>query len=449
MVSIDRSMRIVKEDLANLLEPESIFGICREVGHRWRRSVLNPAVLIHVFAMQILCCNTACTHLRLLSGLSFTASAYCQARKRLPLKVIQMLVRRLCERLSGTCDKSALWRHHRVWRVDGSNASMPDTPELQEYFGQPSGQAPGCGFPKASTLSMIHAGTGFLMDLLVRPLRSHEMSGVVSLHERLKPNDVIVADRGFCSYAHLSLVFQGSMHAVFRIHQRIIVNSRPNRRSRTQLPKSKRAGQPMSRYIRKLGRNDQLVEYVKPKKRPTWMSQEQFGALPDTLIIRELQYQVRRPGFRVQRVTLVTTLLDPQEYPAKELAALYGERWQIEVDFRHLKTTMRMEVLHCKTVEGVMKELWMYMLVYNLVRQVMLNAARSQGVVPDRISFIDALRWLCGVQIGATLTRLVVNPVRVGRVEPRVIKRRMKEYSLMNKPRGELRQTIMNTELND
>ena len=110
---------------------------------------------------------------------------------------------------------------------------------------------------------------------------------------------------------------------------------------------------------------------------------------------------------------------------------------------------MRMEVLHCKTVEGVMKELWMYMLVYNLVRQVMLNAARCQGVAPDRISFIDALRWLCGVQIGATLTRLVVNPVRLGRVEPRVIKRRMKEYSLMNKPRGELRQAIINNELND
>ena len=147
MVSINHAIRLVKDDLANLLDPESIFCICREVGHQWRRCVLNPAVLIHVFVMQILSCNTACTHLRLLSGLSFTASAYCQARKRLPLAVIHLLVRRLCERLGGRSDGNSLWNGHRVWRVDGSSASMPDTAELRNYFGQPGAQKPGCGFP--------------------------------------------------------------------------------------------------------------------------------------------------------------------------------------------------------------------------------------------------------------------------------------------------------------
>ena len=449
MVSINHAIRTVKEDLANLLEPESIFGICREVGHTWRRSLLNPAVLIHLFVMQILLCNTACTHLRLVSGLSVTASAYCQARKRLPLKVIRLLVERLCQRLNCCCDEKSLWHGHRVWRVDGSSTSMPDTPELQKYFGQPGAQKRGCGFPVASTLSLMHAGTGFLMDMLVRPLRTHEMSGIVRLHERLKPNDVIVADRGFCSYVHLCLVLQSSAHAVFRIHQRIVVNFRPHRPSRKQLPMSQRKGQPMSRYIRKIGHNDQLVEYLKPKRRPTWMSREQYDRLQASIVVRALRYPIHRRGFRTRQVTLVTTFIDPEKYPAKTLAELYGNRWQIEVDFRHLKTTMGMEVLHCKTVDGVLKELWIYLLVYNLVRQVMLEAARRQDEKPDRISFIDALRWLCCVQLGETLTDLIINPLRTGRVEPRVIKRRMKKYALMNKPRQELRQALIDAELTD
>ena len=449
MVSVNKALRTVKEDVAKLLDPESIFRICRMAGHKWYKSRLNPAVLIHLFVMQILSGNTACTHLRQLSGLEFSASAYCQGRMRLPLKVIQLVVRRVCQRFWRTCDESSRWLGHRVWQVDGSSASMPDTPELQQHFGQPGGQKAGCGFPVASTLSLMHAGTGLLMNLLVRPLRTHEMSGIVSLHGQLKPNDVMVADRGFCSYAHLCLVLQSETHAVFRIHQRIVVNFEPNRRSRAQFPKSQQKGKPNSRYIRKLGHQDQVVEYLKPKERPNWMTQEQYDALPDSIRVRELRYRIHRRGFRTRSITLVTTLTDSQKYPAKELARLYGDRWAIEVDFRHLKSTMGMEVLHCKTVQGVMKELWIYMLVYNLVRQVILEAARSQGSDPDRISFIDALRWLCCAQPDEKLIILIVNPLRSGRVEPRVIKRRMKQYPLMTKPRRELRQELINAQLTD
>lgn len=447
MVSINQALRSVKEDLAKLLEPESIFSICREAGHKWRKSRLNPAVLIHLFVMQILSGNTACTHLRHLSGLAFTASAYCQARKRLPLKVIQLLVHRVCQQLGRTCDASSRWLGHRVWRVDGSSASMPDTPELQGYFGQPGGQEPGCGFPVASTISLMHAGTGLLLKLLVRPLRTHEMSGIVRFHDQLKADDVLVADRGFCSYAHLALILQSFMHGVFRIHHRITVSFRENRPSQSQLPPSQRRGQPTSRYIRKLGHHDQLVEYLKPKEPPSWMSQEQYDALPDSIIVRELRYQIIRRGFRTRWIPLVTTLTDPAKYPAREVPQLYGDRWQIEVDFRHMKTTMGMEVLHCKTVDGVMKELWIYMLVYNLVRLVVLDAAREQAVEPNRVSFIDAMRWLCCMQPGQMLIVLIVNPERTNRVEPRVIKRRMKQYTLMNKPRRQLRQEIIDAEL--
>ena len=118
-------------------------------------------------------------------------------------------------------------------------------------------------------------------------------------------------------------------------------------------------------------------------------------------------------------------------------------RWQIEVNFRHLKTTMGMEVLHCKTVVGVLKELHMFAIAYNLVRLVMLEASRQQEVPLDRISFIDALRWLRDAKLDSALTPLGVNPARPDRIEPRVLKRRMKEYNLMKKPRAELRKELL------
>jgi hypothetical protein len=450
MVSIQHAIRMVKDDLANLLEAESIFNHCRTAGHTWRMSRLNPAVLIHLFVMQILNRNTACSHLRHLSGLSFTASAYCQARMRLPLAVIRLLVGHVCQLVGAVCDDEGRWFGHRVWRVDGSSVSMPDTPALQKQFGQPGQQTPGCGFPVASILVLMHAGTGLLMDLIVRPLRVHEMSGIARLHKRLRPGDVIVGDRGFCSYAHLSLVLQGKMHAVLRLHQRIIVSFTPGRLCRAQLPKKQRKGQPGSRYVRRLGRNDQIVIYFKKHSpKSNWMSQAQYDAMPDQIEVRELSYRIKRKGFRTRQVTLVTTLTDPHQYPQEKLAQLYGERWQIEVDLRHLKITLGMDVLHCKTVDGVMKELWMFVLVYNLVRLVMLKTALRQGVDVDRISFVDALRWLCNRQPTDYVCLLMVNPLRSDRIEPRVLKRRRKEYSLMRKPRHELRQALLESQLAD
>jgi hypothetical protein len=104
---------------------------------------------------------------------------------------------------------------------------------------------------------------------------------------------------------------------------------------------------------------------------------------------------------------------------------------------------MGMEVLHCKTVAGVLKEMYMFAVAYNLVRLVMLEASHRQGVPVERISFIDALRWLCLATIDTPLTTLVVNPLRPHRLEPRVLKRRMKEYTLMEKPRHVLRNALL------
>jgi hypothetical protein len=172
------------------------------------------------------------------------------------------------------------------------------------------------------------------------------------------------------------------------------------------------------------------------------MSTEQFEALPDEITVRELRYQVNQKGFRVKKVTLVTTLLDDEVYSLPELAELYRKRWEQETNFGHNKTTMKMDVLKCKTVAGVLKELHVFALIYNLIRQVMLAAAIRQKVDVYRISFIDALRWLKSAEQGSELRDLVIIPQRPNRYEPRVRKRRPKNYKLMNKPRKQMKQEL-------
>lgn len=173
------------------------------------------------------------------------------------------------------------------------------------------------------------------------------------------------------------------------------------------------------------------------------MSRQQFDALPDEIKVRELRYEVNRKGFRVKKVTLVTTLLDDELYSLPELAELYRRRWEQETNFGHVKTTMKMDVLKCHTVDGVLRELHVFALIYNLVRQVMIKASLRQNVDVNRISFIDALRWLKLAEQGDGLIDLVVLPERPNRYEPRVRKRRPKKYKLMTKPRKQLKQELI------
>ena len=192
-----------------------------------------------------------------------------------------------------------------------------------------------------------------------------------------------------------------------------------------------------------MGRDDQLVEYFKPTECPEWMTAREYEALPATLLVRELRVTVTVPGCRVSEITLVTTLLDAKRYPKEALARLYERRWRAEVNLRHLKETLGMDVLRCETYKGVLKELMVFVTVYNLVCRVMAEAARRQKVKPERVSFADAVRWLREADRGEELDRLKVNPERPGRVEPRVRKRRPKQYDLMNKPRAVLRDALL------
>ena len=433
----------LRQDLARHLDKKAIHNACRQAGHRWRHCVLTPAAIIHWFIIQVLHGNTAVEHVSLLAGRVFTGAAYCLARSNLPLRIYQTVLRALIEALVPQTGSAGLWLgRHRTFLVDGSSFSMPDTPELQARFGQPGNQKPGCGFPVASILVLFHAGTGLLLGALAAPLRTHEMAHIQFLHTILQLGDVLIADRGFCSFAHLGLLVSRGAHAVIRVHQRQLVDFTPHRPCAHSRDKAARRGIPRSRWMRQLGVMDQLVTWFRPQHKPRWMTREKFAALPESLILRELRYHTGRPGFRTQTVTLVTTLLDADVYTVEALARLYGNRWRVEQNLKHLKQTMKMDVLKCKTVDGVLKEFAIYAIVYNLVRIVMMEAAAHQGVDVEQISFIDALRWLCEMKTDG-LPRLVINPARPGRFEPRVRKRRAKEYPVMKMPRQKLRKGLL------
>jgi hypothetical protein len=185
------------------------------------------------------------------------------------------------------------------------------------------------------------------------------------------------------------------------------------------------------------------LEYHKPAQRPAWLSAEEYAALPQTLVVRELRYAIRMPGRRTRQVTLVTTLVNARRYSARAVARLYGLRWQAETNIRHLKRTLGLDVLRSRTVLGVAKELTAFAIIYNLVRRVMHTAARQQEVEPARVSFVDAWRWLRDARPGEAVPQLRVNPERPGRVEPRVVKRRPKQYKHLRRPRAEIRQELL------
>lgn len=410
MASIPEAVDSLKGSIKEALAPEQVIAACREAGHHWRVRTLDPVNTVWLFVLQILHGNTACTHVaRLLPGRPVTDSAYCQARSRLPLRVFTRLFHRMARGLQMQAAGPG-WHGRRVLQVDGTCCSMPDTKELDRAFGHPPAQAAGCSFPVMHLLGLLESGTGFLIDLVPSPLRTHDARAVRWVHRHLHRGDILVGDRAFSGFAHLALLMRRGVDGLFRQHQC----------RRTDF-----------RRGRVLGVEDRLVKIRKGQHAPAWMLDGEFERLPNELMVRIVRYRLEARGYRTRELTLVTTLQDQTAYPKEELAQLYGERWEIEVNFRHLKQTLGLDVLKCKTVDGVLKELYTFGMAYNLVRALMVEASQHQGVPPDRISFVDVLRWLAERRPHEPMPRFAVNPLRPGRHRPRIVKRRPKQYPRM------------------
>jgi Transposase DDE domain len=325
VASVTAVLKRLKTEWATQLQLEAIIAACEEAGYTsWRDRGLTPVTTIQLFLLQILHGNTACSHLPHLSGIRFSASAYCQARTKLPLDLFALLLTRLCTSVQPHVSEEGCWHGHRTFLVDGSGCSMPDTPALQEAFGQPTVQRPGCGFPVVRLLGLFHAGTGLLLKLVVAPLLTHDLALVRAVHPSLQAGDVLVADRGLCSYAHLALLAQAGVHAVLRLGARQLVDFTPGRPF--VMPGVRRTpavkGIPRSRWLKAVGVQDQLVTWLKPKTRPSWLTREALAALPEALVLREVRYHLGTPGFRTREITLVTTLLDAEAYRVSDLAEL-------------------------------------------------------------------------------------------------------------------------------
>jgi hypothetical protein len=435
--------RIKTDPLACLGGADHVNQLFAEAGHRWRKCVWDPATTFGMFVLQVLHQNTAIAGLRHLTDLVVKSSTYCEARMRLPAKAVAKVVESLCGDCSRCMQETQSWLGHRVFVADATSATAPDKPALQDLWPQPSAQKIGCGFPAIKLLGMLDLVTGMIVQLTMMCMNVHEMSQLAALNAMLKAGDVLLADRGFCSFMHVAMLLKSSVNAVFRMHQQQIVDFTSNRPHRSKRKFTKR-GTPTSRYVRRLGYEDHVVAWARPPK-PDWMGEAEYALTPEWLEMRELRYRIVERGRRTRVVTIATTLLDSMLYTKHEIAKLYGLRWEIETNFRHLKTTMKMEQLKCETPDGVLSELMIFVLVYNLIRAAMTMAGERQGVDPNRISFIDASRWLrsqCTPPKKKHLAAvdLVVNPARPERWNPRVIKRRMKPYDLMNKPRSEYAQ---------
>jgi hypothetical protein len=414
----------------NLLTGPEMLSMVEELlpdDHRERQ--FPPTETLSMFLAQALSEDRSCQKVvndaaikRLVGGLTLCSTAtggYCQARQRLPLEMVRTLTRYSGELIN--CQVPDQWRWHgrRVHLIDGTTVTMPDTAKNQEVFPQQSRQKPGLGFPISRIVGIICLSSGALLNAAIGPCAgkgSGEQTLLRSMLDTFEGGDLVLGDAYFGTYfllAHLQAKRVDTVFEQLGVRKRI-----------TDFRKGQH-----------LGARDHLVQLEKPKRKPGWMTQENYDSTPDSIIIREL---------KVKGKTLITTLLSPKEAPKHELKSLYKKRWHVEVDFRDIKTTLGMEILSCKTPEMVKKEIWVYFLAYNLIRVLMAQAALLSNVLPRQLSFKHTVQlWLawCLQAQGAGretdeamlfvfIAQLTVGN-RPGRIEPRAVKRRPKPFPLL------------------
>ena len=410
----------VKEHLDKILPQDLILKTCRDIGHRWRKSNLGPADNLLLFLLQLLA-NVALRGLRHTSGVTVSFQAICAARMRLPLQLFHRLLE-----ASAPPGAGEFFHGIKVYIVDGLGFQTPDNAALAGKFAKPSNQrGPSGGYPAAKMLALLEAGAGYIRRAAVLPWNRHEFTCLKRLFKSMAPGSLLMGDRGLVSFVHLLLLTKQGLHGCFQLPRDKVFSRSLNRSSRSRKLK------------KRLGKQDLLLEWSACRK-PDWLGGKQWKQLRDqTLEVRQISFRIIRKGYRTRWAWLATTLLDPQLYPAQELVELYSRRWQIEVDFRDLKRSLNLHRISAKTVPGVQKEVMAYILLYNLIRMVMNQAATAQGVAADRISFTDAARWLLHQPAGAPLPKLQVNPKTKRKTQPRRVKNARHRFPALKQPREE------------
>lgn len=396
---------------------------------------------LECFLWQMLNPKTSCREvvcqvqaLRTLAGrgpISESDSAYVQARLRLAKERLEKALTATAQAADRLVGPIPVMQGRTIKVVDGSSVQLADTPENQKVYPQHSLQKPGCGFPLMKLVVLFSLCSGAVLAVATGNLHAYDLRLFCVLWDQLNIGDILLGDRAFGEFTTLAALPQRGVDVVARLHHRRKVDFR----------KAKR-----------LGRNDGLFIWAKTYQQSQILSPEQWALLPKQITVRIVRFTATIRGFRSRRITLVTTLLDPELYPAEELAALYLRRWRLELCFRDLKTTMGMAELRCKSPEMAEKELLAYLVAHNLVRALIAKAVARYQVDLERVSFkgaVDALRQFSNAISRAPnrklrrqlwddllrrLTRDLV-PLRPNRTEPRAVKRRPKPFPLLNKPR--------------
>lgn len=421
--------------------PERLLAPCPK-GANSRERIFSLRRTFWCFLWQVLTPNTSCREVvrqvQALFGLRAGAQvdedtgAYCQARSRLPQERLEQAL----EASAKSADGLSSLAGRSVKAVDGSSVQLPDTAANQKTYPQPSEQKPGCGFPVMQIVALFSLASGAILKVATDALKPHELRLFQGFWSALKAGDILLADRGFSGYPLLGQLAQRGMDGILRLHQRRKVDFRKGKR---------------------LGPNDRLFQWRKGPARAKYLSAREWASIPAEMTVRVVRFVLPRKGYRADQVTLVTTLLDPEEYSLQALAELYRRRWRLELCFRDLKTTMGMEQLRCQSPAMARKELLSYLIAHNLIRCLMAQAALRHQVELERVSFkgsVDAARHYSGAmaqarnpgtrrrlhdQLLQSLARDLV-PERPGRREPRAVKRRPKPYPILNQPRDRFRE---------
>lgn len=429
---------------AALLREETILSALGEASSLWQGWIYTPAVTVWVFLSQCLSADHSCREAvarlaawRVAQGqraCSAETGAYCTARAQLPEQACRQLMRLTGREVEAAAPAEWLWRDRRVRVVDGTTLTMADTPENQAEYPQLTSQKAGCGFPIVRVLVIFSLSVGTVLEAAISKYQGKqtgENSLFRTLHDTLAAGDVVLADRYFSGWFDIALLAARSIDMVVRKHQLRATDFRTGTR---------------------LGKDDQRVRWTKPA-RPEWMSREAYAALPEELALREVRVRVKQRGFRTRQLIVVTTLVDHEAYSAAAIADLYRQRWQAELHLRSLKIVLGMDQLRCKTPVRVRNELHMHLVGYNLIRRAMAMAASEHRLPPWQISFKGTLQTLnqvlpllpscaslldtCAALCTAIATHVVGN--RPNRLEPRLLKRRLKKYKHLREPRDNYR----------
>jgi len=426
---------------ADVLTQASILEVLDEHGVEYRDRVFGPATTLWGFLSQVLSDDHSCRDAvarviahRAASGLAVCSpntASYCNARARLPTGVLRTLARRTAEELQIRAAEEWKWNGRDVFIADGSHVSMPDTEENQAAYPQPVVQQPGIGFPLARLAVLLSLATGACHDLAMAPYAGKgtgETTLLRQMYDALKPGDVVVADALFDNYFLVCELRELGIDLVARAQ-------------------CQRVG---SQTVHS-GPDGDLIVWQRPNK-AHGMAGEQYRTYPKSILMRQVSVDARDKDNRAEQFEVVTTILD-ESIGGSQIADLYERRWEGEVDIRSIKSTMKMDVLRCKTPEMVRKEIWAHLLAYNLLRTVMAVAAAENGIEPRQVSFKGAKQAVTAFApkieaarpeerarlIDAMLATVAYHRVgnRPGRWEPRARKRRPKPGTRLMQPRAE------------